>query len=234
MAPMRRFAVPLVVALAGCISFGVRQVGLGDCRDGIPHGSYTLQIVDGPVVATGHFVEGKKHGVFVFYSQGGTKIAEIPYAGGAKSGTVRMWYSEYAYPGAAGRPKLEIEFANDLADGRKQSWWVSGGKRSSEVLRDGSLVQAEMWDEAGAPLPRDEAAQLSNASLDADASYFRSLESEVDAHPPACARPAAPIEQPARAGRLGLMVAARFRDGEAISCNRMLGAPGRERLRLEL
>jgi antitoxin component YwqK of YwqJK toxin-antitoxin module len=180
-----------MVMLGGCVSPGVRQVGLGDCRDGIRHGSYELQVIDGPVVATGSFVDGKKHGVFTFYSTGGTKLAEIPYSNDAKSGTIRLWYSELAFPEAAGRPKLEVEYKLDLADGLKRSWWPSGAKRSSELFRDGSLLQAEAWDEAGASLSRSESEQRSRNSSRADADYFRILESEIDAHPPACAGPAA-------------------------------------------
>jgi antitoxin component YwqK of YwqJK toxin-antitoxin module len=189
---MSRFATLLtMVSLAGCVSPGVRQIGLGDCQDGIRHGSYKLQVVDGPVVATGSFVDGRKHGVFTFYSTGGTKLAEIPYSNDAKSGTIRLWYSEFAYPGAAGTLKLEVEYTSNHADGRRRSWWPSGAKRSTELFRDGSLIQAEAWDEAGARLSRSQAEYLSRDSAQADAKYYRILESEIDAYLPACVRPAA-------------------------------------------
>ena len=189
---MNRFAPVLAIAtLAGCISTGVRQVGLGECRDAVRHGSYKLQVIDGPVIATGSFVDGRKHGVFTFYSTGGTKLAEIPYSNDAKSGTIRLWYGEFAYPDAAGRLKLEAEYTRNLANGVKQSWWPSGAKRSTELYRDGSAVQVEAWDEAGASLSRSQSEELSRDSAQADADYYRILESEIDSYPPPCARHAA-------------------------------------------
>ena len=189
---MRPFAALLaMLTLAGCVSPGVRQTGLGQCQDGIRDGWYKLQVVGGPVVATGSFVDGTKHGVFTFYSTGGTKLAEIPYSNDAKTGTIRLWYSEFAYPEATGRLKLEAECTSNLLDGRKRTWWPSGAKRSSELFRNGSLVEAEAWDEAGRSMSRSQADQLSRDSAEADAKYYRILESEVDAYPPACARPAA-------------------------------------------
>ena len=124
---MTRFAaLPIVLALAGCatpgVTPGVRQVGVGDCHERQPHGPYRLQLVDGPVLVTGSFAEGKKEGVFTFFSTGGTKVAEIPYSGDVKNGTILRWYSEFAYREAAGRPKLEAEYTNDAANGHKRSW----------------------------------------------------------------------------------------------------------------
>lgn len=187
--PSRFASLLALVALARCISPGAPQVGVGDCRDAVRHGSYELRVVDGPVVATGTFVDGREDGVFTFYTTRGTKIAEIPYSDDAKSGTIRLWYGELAYPDAAGRLKLEAEYARDLANGLKRSWWPSGAKRSTELFRDGSPVQVEAWDEAGASFSRSESEQLSRDSARADARYYRILESEIDAYPPVCARP---------------------------------------------
>ena len=168
------------------MSPGLRQVGLGQCQDGIRDGWYKLQVVDGPVIATGSFVDGKKSGVFTFYSTGGTKLAEIPFADDVKSGTIRLWYGEFAYPEAAGRLKLEAEYVNNLASGQKRTWFPSGAKRYSAVYRDGSLVDAEAWNEAGGTLSRSQAEQVLIGSAEADAKYYRILESEIDAYPPAC------------------------------------------------
>jgi len=172
--------------LGGCVSPGLRQVGLGQCEDGVRHGGYQLRVVDGPVIATGSFVDGKKSGVFTFYSTRGTKLAEIPYADDVKSGTIRLWYGDSAYPEAAGRLKLEAQYTNDVANGQKQTWFPSGAKRYRAVYRDGSLVEAEAWNEAGGILSTSQAEQMLVGSAEADAKYYRILESEIDAYPPAC------------------------------------------------
>jgi hypothetical protein len=184
---MRQFGVILLLgALTGCVSSGVQQVGAGKCKGHLRHGPYKLRIVDGPVVVSGDFVKGKKHGLFTFYTAGGTKVAEIPYRHDEKNGTIRLWYTELAFPGAAGRPKLDAEYKSNLENGKKQSWWPSGSIRSIESFRNGSLLQAEAWDETGASLSRSEAEELATKSAEADTEYYRTLESEVDAHPPLC------------------------------------------------
>jgi antitoxin component YwqK of YwqJK toxin-antitoxin module len=184
-------AVVVAGALAGCAAPRVQQVGLGDCLNGKRHGPYTLQVVDGRVVVTGDFVDGRRDGTFVVYTTRGTKVAEIPYAKGAKTGTIRLWYGDFAYAEAAGRPKLEAEYANDVANGRKRSWWPSGEKRSSELFREGSLVEVEAWDPKGSSLSKSAAEEFSKSSAEADAKYYGIVESEVDAYPPSCARSAA-------------------------------------------
>jgi hypothetical protein len=187
----RSLALIPVLMLVACAAHYVPQVGIGDCQAGMRHGPYKLRVVNGPTVATGFFVDGKKHGVFTFYTTGGTKVAEIPYANDAKTGTIRLWYSEFAYPDAAGRLKLEVEYKDDVANGHKRSWWPSGGKRSSELFQDGKSIEVEAWDEAGASLPRTSAEELSSHDADADEKYYRLLESEIDHYSPACVRPAA-------------------------------------------
>ena len=98
-----------------------------------------------------------------------------------------MWYSEFHDRAKAGRPKLVAEYSANLANGTKKSWWSSGGRRSEGQFDNGVLVRVRAWSPAGETLPESSALALAREDAEADASYYESLEGEIDAYPPDCA-----------------------------------------------
>jgi hypothetical protein len=185
----RRVAALLVLAAvaAPAMPSDERFVVRGSCRDGAPNGAYELRTANGQVRVTGAFSRGKPVATFLFFASTGARIAAIPYERGQKAGTLTLWYvpeSATAEP----RRKLEATHLAGELHGVTRAWHPNGNPRAEYLYQRGSLVAAQAWVAAGAPLPADDAQRLAATDRVNDAALFSTLERTVADNLPACGR----------------------------------------------
>jgi hypothetical protein len=182
---MRRAAALLALALAAAPVLAQELRVEGGCRDGQPHGAYTLRMADGQVRVAGAFSSGRRTGSFVFWSTAGARIAQLPYDDDALAGTVALWYAE---PDAHGdpKPKVEAGYVGGRLSGRKRSWYPNGRLRTEYRYANGALVEAHAFTDAGAALSDATARVQAARDLATDQEFYGALEAFVRGNLPHC------------------------------------------------
>lgn len=157
----------------------------GNCREGLPHGAYELRGAGGQVRIVGAFNRGKRMGSFLFWSETGVRVAQLPYDEDLLNGNVASWY-----PPTLRRTeqvqKLEANYAQGRLAGPKRSWYATGRDRTELRYDAGTLAAARAVAESGKPLADADARALAVRDEAADARFIESLETLVRDHLPRC------------------------------------------------
>lgn len=143
-------------------AFGARSTS------GLPAGDYRFVNSQGSAEAQGHFIDGKMDGLWLFWTSDGTKVAEISYDRGVRSGPFRLYWSNFLNPDFAGKLK---------AEGKAQN-----GKQVSEhisYLPDGQIDSRAKILEDGQIQPSIGSSEIARKKLEADDRYFAGLEAGV-------------------------------------------------------
>lgn len=172
-------------ALAAAGAFAQDFAVEGGCRDGQPHGAYLLKGRSGEVRVVGAFNRGKRMGSFLFWSESGARVAQLPYDDDLRHGNAAAWYAPAARAGEQ-RQKLEAAYVQGRLAGSKRSWYANGRDRTDLRYGSGELIAARAFAESGKPLPDAEARALAARDLAADERFVSSLEELVRAHLPRC------------------------------------------------
>ncbi len=161
----------------------------GSCREGQPHGAYELsRAAGGKVRAIGAFNHGRRTGSFIFWNDGGIRVAHIPYDDDAINGTVAIWYPSPVRDRATPQ-ELEARYAAGRRNGLSRSWYGDSRLRSEAEYREGKLVGVAAWDARGHPLDEARARALVLREEDDADARIRAFEDVVRRHPPPCASP---------------------------------------------
>jgi len=135
---------------------------------GLPIGDYRFVTSQGFTEARGSFIDGKMHGLWVFWDSDGTKVAEISYDHGAISGPFHLYYSRFLNPTFAGKPKSEGQAQNGKPIGEHISYLPDGQVDSRvTILEDGQIK------------PSTGSAELARKMVEADHRLFTGLEGAV-------------------------------------------------------
>lgn len=178
----------LACALAASVAAGTGAPDLavaGSCRDGLPHGAYELRTAGGQLRVAGAFNRGKRMGSFLFWSDTGARVAQLPYDDDVLNGNVASWY-----PPAARRDeqvqKLEAHYAQGRLAGPKRTWYATGRDRTDLRYEAGTLAAARAFAPGGKAVAEADARALARRDEAADARFVESLEALVRAHLPRC------------------------------------------------
>jgi len=178
-------AVPVALALVATAAVAQPFEVVGGCRAGLPNGAYELHDEDGQLRIAGAFAQGRKTGTFIFWTEGGARIAVIPYNEDVRSGTVALWYTARDGHSEAGR-QLEAPYVDDRLHGIIRSWRASGARRAEYRYDHGTLLEAHAWTEAGSELPEADARSLALHDAEDDQEYCDRLVAFIREHLPRC------------------------------------------------
>ncbi len=157
----------------------------GSCRDGLPHGAYEVRGAGGQLRIAGAFNRGKRMGSFLFWSDAGARVAQLPYDDDVLNGNVAVWY-----PPAARRDeqvqKVEVHYAQGRLAGPKRTWYPTGRDRTDLRYEAGTLATARAFAPNGKALAAADARALAQRDEAADARFVESLAALVQAHLPRC------------------------------------------------
>ncbi len=156
-----------------------------ECSGAKAHGRYEALGPGGDRIE-GHYCDGRRCGVFTFYSGPGLKVAELPYEGRVLNGSVHLWYLPHTATGSRHGRKSSAEFADGRRHGDMRTWWPTGVRRTDFAYRQGAMTGGTAWSPEGEELPPDEGMALAQHDADADRRLFRALGSIVGSHPPRC------------------------------------------------
>jgi hypothetical protein len=182
---LRGVAVAALLAVAGAAAGAPEFVVEGSCRDGQPHGAYEARMANGQVRIVGAFNRGKRTGSFMFWSSAGVRIAQLPYADDALSGTVALWYADAKRRDDA-RPKLEATYVHGRMSGLQRSWYPNGRPRAEYRYEQGTLAAARVFGESGQPLAEAVARAQAVRDRAEDEKFFAALDAIVRANLPRC------------------------------------------------
>lgn len=170
------------------ISTAANSAGLNiavDCKGQLPDGKYLAKSDQGVLIIEGTYQLGNKHGVFTFYNSTGKKIIEIPYTQDKLNGTVRAWY--YLEDSKQSKTlKLISVISNGYIEGKYQTWYPSGAKRSNFVIEEGDIQTGEVWNEDGSAIDIKAKANFLQNDIDSDFNYYGQLEQVLETYPPSC------------------------------------------------
>jgi hypothetical protein len=176
----------LALAACGAAPAGAQPFHVdGACRDGQPNGAYALKTADGRMRAAGAFAKGRRAGTFLFWGNGGLRLAVIPYDDGAKSGTVATWYDD-AGRRREPRRKLEAPYVDNVLHGVTRSWYANGRPRGEYRYEQGDLAEATAWSEKGEPLPEGVARRMAAIDRLTAEKLYASLEHMLADNAPHC------------------------------------------------
>lgn len=178
-------AVCACLALAGAGAGAQDFTVAGNCRDGLAHGAYELRGANGQVRVVGAFNRGKRMGSFLFWSDTGARLAQLPYDEDVLNGSVASWYPPSSRS-AEQVQKLEANYAQGRIAGPKRSWYANGRDRTELRYDAGALAAARAFAPSGKPLADAEARALAGRDEAADRRFVDSLEALVRAHLPRC------------------------------------------------
>ena len=212
--PHKPWAAILLVA-AGAVAAQPAAVQVtGQCRDGQPQGGYAVRTADGRLRVQGAFNQGQRTGSFFFWSDAGTRIAQLPFDADALSGTVSLWYDAAPAAGAGSTPaaaasaapapdptaepqrRVEAAYRNGRRDGATRWWYPNGHLRAEVEYAAGDIVAAKSWSEAGTALGEVEARAAADAERADTEREVAVLVGMLRRHPPDC-RPAPPAQRAA-------------------------------------
>jgi hypothetical protein len=135
---------------------------------GLPVGDYRFVNSQGSTEAQGHFIDGKMDGSWVFWTSDGTKVAEISYDRGVRSGPFRLYWSNLLNPDFAGKLKAEGKAQDGKQVGEHISYLPDGQVDSrAKILEDGQIQ------------PSIGSSEVARKKLAADDRYFAGLEAAV-------------------------------------------------------
>ncbi|MEM7195061.1 MAG: hypothetical protein AAF402_08930 [Pseudomonadota bacterium] len=158
----------------------------GECKEGVPHGLYSAKSSDGVVRIEGRYDSGLKDGDFTFYTANSSKLIVLPYSKNLFHGTVNAWHPADDTDGSNPVLKLSSEFEEGLIEGRYQTWYATGVKRSDFTMVKGEIVKSETWNEDGTELAISDVVGFMESDVEGDFQYYSLLESVVDSHSPQC------------------------------------------------
>ncbi len=158
----------------------------GECHDGLADGAYVATAADGVVRIEGSYARGVRQGEFTFYDPRGSRLIVLPYSAGYLDGTVRAWHVAGSGSEPDPVPKLVSDIRNGMVEGRHQTWYPDGSKRSKVEIAGGDVVSFETWSEQGAVLEIKDVDGFLNADLQGDFRYYENLERVLEAFPPQC------------------------------------------------
>ncbi|MFO1397073.1 MAG: hypothetical protein U1F48_08425 [Burkholderiales bacterium] len=184
-------AAEVARAVCACLALAAAGAGAqdftvtGNCRDGLPHGAYELRGGGGQVRAVGAFNRGKRMGSFLFWTESGARLAQLPYDEDVLNGNVAAWYAPAARR-AEQVQRLEANYAQGALAGPKRSWYTSGRDRTDLRYDAGTLAAARAFAENGNALAEADARALARRDEAADARFVETLEALVRSHLPRC------------------------------------------------
>jgi hypothetical protein len=185
-APRRPRALVAVLALVAAPLLPAQELVVGGtCRDGEPHGAYTLRAADGRLRVAGAFARGHRTGTFLFWSNGGSRVAVIPYDDDRKTGTVAVWFAPSSRGSDAPR-KSEAAYVDNQLHGEKRSWYPNGKPRTRLRYEHGELVDAHAFAPSGVALSEAESRKRAQADAATDEAFYATLEALVARNGPKC------------------------------------------------
>lgn len=173
------------LALAAASAWAQDFTVAGSCREGLPHGAYELRGAGGQMRAVGAFNRGKRMGSFLFWSETGARVAQLPYDEDLLNGNVASWYLPSSRR-AEQVQKSEANYAQGRLAGPKRSWYPNGRDRTELRYDAGTLGAARAFAENGKPLAEREARTLAARDEASDARAIEALETLVRTHLPRC------------------------------------------------
>jgi hypothetical protein len=185
-APRRPRALVAVLALVAAPLLPAQELAVGGtCRDGEPHGAYTLRAADGRLRVAGAFAKGRRTGTFLFWSERGSRVAVVPYDNDHKMGTIATWYAPRTSGGDAPR-RSEAAYVDNQLHGEKRSWYPNGKPRTRLRYEHGELVEAHAFAPSGAPLSEAESRARAASDATTDEAFYTTLEVLVAQNSPKC------------------------------------------------
>lgn len=175
----------LLLPLPGAASGNTLAVR-AECLNGVPHGIYRVESAAGRVRIEGRYVDGLRDGAFVFYGAGGDRLISLPYVSGLLNGTVRAWHAGSGSDDPDAGLKLVSDIRAGFIDGRHQTWYENGERRSDFRLEDGEIAAGETWNPDGSTLQINSKTEFLNNEIESDFIYYDRLEQVMDIYPPAC------------------------------------------------
>jgi hypothetical protein len=181
-----RRALVAVLALVAAPLLPAQELAVvGTCRDGEPHGAYTLRAADGRLRVAGALAKGRRTGTFLFWSERGSRVAVIPYENDRKVGTIATWYAPRTREGDAPR-KSEAAYVDNQLHGEKRSWYSNGKPRTRLRYEHGELVEMHAFAPSGAPLSDAESRARAQRDGATDEAFYATLEALVAQNSPKC------------------------------------------------
>ncbi len=182
---MRKYLILFVLPLICGTSQASLQV-TGECKNGLPEGAYAARSADGILRIEGSYENGLRQGEFTFYTAQGARLIVLPYSQGLIDGTVRAWHAADSGAHAELTPKLISDIRDGLIEGRHQTWYPDGSKRSSVEIVAGDVVKFEAWNETGANLDIKDVYGFLEADVQGDMQYFENLQRLLVSYQPQC------------------------------------------------
>lgn len=110
--------------------------------NGVYDGPIEIWLSTGEKQAAGKFNQGQPDGVWTFWDNGGTRIAELTYRDGTFSGSVTSWHGTAAGPRDRGKLRLRGSFMDGMWHGSVLTYYPDGRMRSERVYNEDSLTGA--------------------------------------------------------------------------------------------
>ncbi len=182
---MRKYLILFLLPLVCGASQASLQI-TGECQDGLPQGAYAARTADGVLRIEGSYANGLRQGEFTFYTAQGARLIVLPYSQGLIDGTVRAWHAADSGADSEPKPKLVSDVREGQIEGRHQTWYPDGSKRSSVEIVAGDVVKFEAWNEAGAILDIKDVYGFLEADVQGDLQYFENLQRVLVSNQPQC------------------------------------------------
>ena len=143
-----------------------------------------MRTTAGSLRVAGAFNHGSRTGSFIFWNDGGARIAHIPYDDGVRNGTLATWYDRKG----GGEPPRRFESAwrRGTRDGLTRTWYADGHHRSETEYARGRLVSSTGWSDAGARLTERGAREVADRDAAAADALYAELEALVQKNLPRC------------------------------------------------
>jgi hypothetical protein len=149
-----------------------------------------LRAGDGRLRVQGAFNQGQRVGSFIFWTARGTRVAHVPFDADRINGTLSLWYDEAA-DDRDGPRKLVAGYRAGERHGLTRSWYADGRLRAEYDYREGALISARAWSDAGLAYDEARSRAMADADRAVDAEYLDALLATVRRHLPDCAPPPA-------------------------------------------
>jgi len=90
------------------------------------------------LIQTSQFLDGKRHGLTIFYYKSGNKLGELEFKNGLKHGKSIEWNED-------GNKRIEMFFENNQVHGEYKSWWENGKLKEHGFFNRGKKIGEYRW-----------------------------------------------------------------------------------------
>ncbi|MFI5203072.1 MAG: toxin-antitoxin system YwqK family antitoxin [Flavobacteriales bacterium] len=97
---------------------------------GVPDGKWEFFYESGQRAWENYYVDGQKHGTFIWYAENGKKTKEESWKNNLKHGACKLYYE-------GEKPKEEINYKEGIMDGKFITWYDNGQTEYEGTFKDG-------------------------------------------------------------------------------------------------